>query len=92
MCKKSAKTDKAKIREIQAPHLQQRGPGCSVKLYLFFSFWANKLSFFVKLSPIVKSELKVRETRSHSGFYDLLLITYMFMLWAQVSLGLLLFT
>ncbi len=27
MCKKSAKTDQAKIREILAPHLWQRGPG-----------------------------------------------------------------
>jgi hypothetical protein len=26
MCKKSGKTDKAKIREILAPHLLQRGP------------------------------------------------------------------
>ncbi len=26
MCKKSAKTDQAKIREISAPHLPQRGP------------------------------------------------------------------
>jgi hypothetical protein len=26
MCKKSAKTDKEKIREILAPHLLQRGP------------------------------------------------------------------
>jgi hypothetical protein len=41
MCKKSEKRDKAKIREILAPHLLQR--------------------FLAKLSPVVKSELKISD-------------------------------
>ena len=40
MCKKSAKTDKAKIREILAPHLLQRGPN-RVKSYSSLSGLIN---------------------------------------------------
>ncbi len=48
MCKKSAKTDKAKIREILEPHLLQRGPN-RVKSYsslsglIIWDFWRSYL-------------------------------------------------